>query len=86
MSRLYEKVESNNFFEIDEERASDLIKGGNGHFVFNGIYMDLLEENKQIKVEKEQLELLVESLYLKTTLNQEQEELLNKILFGKEEK
>lgn len=86
MSRLYEKVESNNFFEIDEERASDLIKGGNGHFVFNGIYMDLLEENKQIKAEKEQLELLVESLYLKTTLNQEQEELLNKILFGKEEK
>lgn len=86
MSRLYEKVESNNFFEIDEERASDLIKGGNGHFVFNGIYMDLLEENKQIKVEKEQLELLVESLYSKTILNQEQEELLNKILFSKEEK
>lgn len=85
MSRLYEKVESNNFFEIDEERASDLIKGGNGHFVFNGIYMDLLEENKQIKAEKEQLELLVESLYLKTTLNQEQEEILNKILFCKEE-
>ena len=76
MSRLYEKVESNNFFEIDEERASDLIKGGNGHFVFNEIYMYLFEENKQ----------LVESLYLKTTLNQEQEELLNKILFGKEEK
>nr|DAJ61637.1 MAG TPA: hypothetical protein [Caudoviricetes sp.] len=86
MSRLYEKVESNNFFEIDEERASDLIKGGNGHFVFNGIYMDLLEENKQIKAEKEQLELLVESLYSKTILNQEQEELLNKILFSKEEK
>ncbi len=86
MSRLYEKVESNNFFEIDEERASDLIKGGNGHFVFNGIYMDLLEENKQIKAEKEQLELLVESLYSKTILNQEQEELLNNILFSKEEK
>lgn len=86
MSRLYEKVESNNFFEIDEERASNLIKGGNGHFVFNGIYMDLLEENKQIKAEKEQLELLVESLYSKTILNQEQEELLNKILFSKEEK
>lgn len=86
MSRLYEKVESNNFFEIDEERAFDLIKGGNGHFVFNGIYMDLLEENKQIKAEKEQLELLVESLYSKTILNQEQEELLNKILFSKEEK
>lgn len=85
MSRLYEKVESNNFFEIDEERACDLIKGGNGHFVFNGIYMDLLEENKQIKAEKEQLELLVESLYLKITLNQEQEELLNKILFNKED-
>ena len=49
MSRLYEKVENNNFFEIDEERAVDLIKGGNGHFVFNGIYMDLLEENKQLK-------------------------------------
>lgn len=59
MSRLYEKVESNNFFEIDEERASDLIKGGNGHFVFNGIYMDLLEENKQLKDKLSKIETLI---------------------------
>lgn len=59
MSRLYEKVENNNFFEIDEERAVDLIKGGNGHFVFNGIYMDLLEENKQLKDKLSKIETLI---------------------------
>lgn len=57
------------------------------------VILEVLSQNKSLKLknmrlnrEKKQLELLVESLYLKTTLNQEQEELLNKILFGKEEK
>lgn len=46
----------------------------------------LFKERDQWFQEKDKLELLVESLYLKTTLNQEQEELLNKILFGKEKR
>jgi hypothetical protein len=45
----------------------------------------LFKERDQWFQEKDKLELLVESLYLKTTLNQEQEELLNKVLFGKED-
>lgn len=51
------------------------------------IYQELVDkENYQLKEEKKQLETLIECLYLKVSLNQEQEELLNKILFGKEEK
>lgn len=46
----------------------------------------LFKERDQWLQEKDKLELLVESLYLKTTLNQEQEKLLDKVLFGKEEK
>lgn len=50
------------------------------------IYRELIDkEIYQLKEEKKRLETLIKSLYLKTTLNQEQEELLNKILFGKEE-
>lgn len=45
----------------------------------------LFKERDQWFQEKDKLELLVESLYLKTSLNQEQEELLNKVLFGKED-
>ena len=49
------------------------------------IYQELVDkENYQLKEEKKQLETLIESLYLKVSLNQEQEELLNKVLFGKE--
>lgn len=51
------------------------------------IYQELVdEENYQLKEEKKQLETLIESLYLKAPLNQKQEELLNKVLFNKEEK
>lgn len=50
------------------------------------IYRELIDkEIYQLKEEKKILETLIESLYLKTTLNQEQEELLNKILFNKED-
>lgn len=50
------------------------------------IYRELIDKGiYQLKEEKKRLETLIESLYLKTTLNQEQEELLNKILFNKED-
>lgn len=50
------------------------------------IYQEIIDKGiYQLKEEKKRLETLIESLYLKTTLNQEQEELLNKILFNKED-
>lgn len=49
------------------------------------IYQEIIDkENYQLKEEKKQLETLIESLYLKAPLNRKQEELLNKVLFGKE--
>lgn len=50
------------------------------------IYQELIDkEIYQLKKEKKQLETLIKSLYLKAPLSQEQEELLNKVLFDKEE-
>ena len=42
----------------------------------------LQQENKQLKEKVNKLELLIESLELGVTLNQEQEDLLDKVLFG----
>lgn len=43
---------------------------------------NLQQENKQLKEKINKLELLIESLKLGVTLNQEQEDLLDKVLFG----
>ena len=43
---------------------------------------EVIEENKKLKEKNNKLELLIESLELGVTLNQEQEELLDKVLFG----
>lgn len=43
---------------------------------------ELLQENKQLKEKVNKLEILIESLYLGVTLNQEEEDLLDKVLFG----
>lgn len=43
----------------------------------------LLEENKQLKEKVNKLEMLIENLKLGVTLNQEQEDLLDEILFRK---
>lgn len=48
----------------------------------NQKFNELVKENKQLKEKINKLELLIESLELGVTLNQEQEELLDKILFG----
>lgn len=42
----------------------------------------LEQENKQIKEKVNKLEILIENLKLEVTLNQEQEDLLDKVLFG----
>lgn len=49
------------------------------------IYRELIDKEIYQLKEKKRLETLIKNLYLKITLNQEQEELLHKILLGKEE-
>lgn len=44
-------------------------------------YDELLKENKKQKEKVKKLEILIESLYLGVTLNQEEEDLLDEILF-----
>ena len=55
--KLYERIENNNFDEIDKNRAIELIEGGNGHLVYNENYFKLQKENeelnKKIKEQKE---------------------------------
>lgn len=45
-------------------------------------YWELQQENKQLKEKVNKLEILIENLKLGVTLNQEQENLLDKVLFG----
>lgn len=46
--KLYERIESNNFDEIDKNRAIELIEGGNGHLVYNENYFKLQKENEKL--------------------------------------
>ena len=47
--KLYERIENNNFGEIDRNRAIELIEGGNGHLVYNENYFKLQKENEELK-------------------------------------
>ena len=47
--KLYERIENNNFDEIDRNRAIELIDGGNGHLVYNENYFKLQKENDELK-------------------------------------
>ena len=47
--KLYERIENNNFDEIDRNRAIELIEGGNGHLVYNENYFKLQKENEEFK-------------------------------------
>lgn len=42
--KMYERIENNNFEEIDKDRAIELIKNGNGHLVYNQSCFDLQKE------------------------------------------
>ena len=46
--KLYERIENNNFGEIDRNRAIELIEGGNGHLVYNKNYFKLQKENEEL--------------------------------------
>ena len=50
--KLYERIENNNFDEIDKNRAIELIEGGNGHLVYNDNYFKLQKENEELKFEE----------------------------------
>lgn len=50
--KLYERIENNNFDEIDRNRAIELIENGNGHLVYNENYFKLQKENEKLKFEK----------------------------------
>lgn len=47
--KLYERIENNNFDEIDRNRAIELIEGGNGHLVYNENYFKMQKENEELK-------------------------------------
>lgn len=47
--KLYERIENNNFDEIDRNRAIELIECGNGHLVYNENYFKLQKENEELK-------------------------------------
>lgn len=52
--------------------------------VFKELFNEMInwkEESKQLKEKVNKLEMLIESLYLGVTLNQEEEDLLDEILF-----
>lgn len=53
--------------------------------VFKELFNEMInwkEESKQLKEKVNKLEILIENLKLGVTLNQEQEDLLDKVLFG----
>ena len=71
--KLYERIENNNFDEIDKNRAIELIEGGNGHLVYNENYFKLQKENENLSRENRKLRTIrydtaygVESIYLIT--------------------
>lgn len=47
--KLYERIENNNFNEIDKNRAIELIENGNGHLIYNENYFKLQKENEELK-------------------------------------
>ena len=53
--KLYERIENNNFDEIDRNRAIELIESGNGHLVYNENYFKLQKENEQLQTEVNRL-------------------------------
>lgn len=59
--KLYERIENNNFDEIDKNRAIELIEGGNGHLVYNENHFKLQKEYEKalaeyMKWQKQELE------------------------------
>lgn len=67
----------NELFSIVNEGYSSIQEREIRDYITN-----LQQENKQLKEKVNKLEILIENLKLGVTLNQEQEDLLDKVLFG----
>ena len=63
--KLYERIENNNFDEIDRNRAIELIEGGNIHLVYNENYFKLQKENEELKERIREHTLLISPYYVK---------------------
>lgn len=68
--KLYERIENNNFDEIDRNRAIELIEGGNEHLVYNENYFKLQKENEELKNDYENLNnsVVVKNYYIKNSI------------------
>lgn len=64
--KLYERIENNNFDEININRAIELIEGGNEHLVYNENYFKLQKENEELKEKNNKLmeELNLTTVYI----------------------
>ena len=69
--KLYERIENNNFDEIDRNRAIELIEGGNEHLVYNENYFKLQKENEELKNDYENLNnsVVVKNHYIKNSIS-----------------
>ena len=47
--KLYERIENNNFDEIDKNRVIELIENGNGHLIYNENYFKLQKDNEELR-------------------------------------
>lgn len=72
-----------------EDYSEYYIQGSDHYLIpkdeFNELFDEMInwkEESKQLKEKVNKLEILIENLKLGVTLNQEQEDLLDKVLFG----
>ena len=77
--KLYERLENNNFDEIDRNRAIELIEGGNGHLVYNENYFKLQKVNKKYK-QFFDLMLKIDSDYFMNCGDEETNKLVDEIL------
>lgn len=66
---------------LDEEYGCSYTRLEELHDFYFERYCDLQQENKKQKEKVNKLEILIENLKLGVTLNQEQEDLLDEILF-----
>lgn len=72
-----------------EDYSKYYIQGSDHYLIPKDVFKELFneminwkEESKQLKEKVNKLEILIENLKLGVTLNQEQEDLLDKVLFG----
>lgn len=70
--KLYERIENNNFDEIDKNRAIELIENGNGHLVYNENYFKLQKENEELKnkIMEKELEIIGKEEYTKASMGE----------------